>query len=124
MKPNFLETRRRVDIFRLHAHTQKNEGADASLSKIFPASRLYFDTTNQTKTVDGGRASSKIGVFQTLREEPTPFRCPGPHSPSKVEGVAGTYSMGRSLWLPYDQDALRFSFSCIQFSSFLSSSPI
>ena len=28
---------------------------------------------------------------------PTPFRCSDPHSPSKVEGVAGTIAMGRRL---------------------------
>jgi len=31
------------------------------------------------------------------QDEPTPFRCSGPHSPSKVEGVAGTIAMGRSF---------------------------
>jgi hypothetical protein len=28
-------------------------------------------------------------------EEPAPFRCSGPHCPSKVEGVAGTIANGR-----------------------------
>jgi len=64
------------------------------LAKMTPASRLYFDTTNQTKTVDGGRASF------LYKDEPTPFRCSGPHSPSKAEGVAGSYSMGRRIQHP------------------------
>ena len=50
-------------------------------------------TINQTKTVDGGRAS----FLKSPEEEPTPFRCSGPHSPSRVEGVAGTIAIGRRL---------------------------
>lgn len=36
-------------------------------------------------------------ISQIFQEEPTPFRCPGPHSPSRVEGVAGTIAIGRRL---------------------------
>jgi len=39
--------------------------------------------------------AERISSFN--KEEPTPFRCPGPHSPSRVEGVAGTIAIGRRL---------------------------
>src|SRR5580692_3506197 len=48
----------------------------------------------------------------TCKDEPTPFRCPGPHSPSKVEGVAGTIAMGRSLQHPDQMNPQLITMSC------------
>ncbi len=73
-------------------YTQKIENAEASLTKIFPAVASVKRYNKPDITVDGGRAS-----FLTSKDEPTPFRCSGPHSPSKGEGVAGTIAMGRRL---------------------------
>ena len=76
----------------LQSHMQKIENAEASHAKIFPAVASVKRYYKPDITVDGGRASSLIP-----QDEPTPFRCSGPHSPSKVEGVAGTIAMGRRL---------------------------
>src|SRR6202000_465235 len=78
-------------------YTQKIENAEASLpqktgAKVFPAVASVKRYNKPDITVDGGRAS-----FPDAKDEPTPFRCSGPHSPSKVEGVAGTIAMGRRL---------------------------
>jgi len=79
-------------VLRFLPYTQKSENAEASLTKIFPAVASVKRYNKPDITVDGGRAS-----FLISKVEPTPFRCSGPHSPSKVEGVAGTIAMGRRL---------------------------
>ena len=73
-------------------YSQKIENAEASLTKIFPA--VASVKRYNKPDVNSRRWSS---VFPGSKDEPTPFRCPGPHSPSKVEGVAGTIAMGRRL---------------------------
>jgi hypothetical protein len=79
-------------VLRFLPYTQKIENAEASLTKIFPAVASVKRYNKPDITVDGGRAS-----FPISKDEPTPFRCSGPHSPSKGEGVAGTIAMGRRL---------------------------
>jgi hypothetical protein len=99
-KPNLGETQEGegfVSLLYTLPYTQKIENAEASLfpkdgTKIFPAVASVKRYYKPDITVDGGRAS-----FLTSKVEPAPFRCSGPHSPSKVEGVAGTIAMGRRL---------------------------
>ena len=45
--------------------------------EIFPAVASVKRYNKPDITVDGGRAS-----FPISKDEPTPFRCSGPHSPS------------------------------------------
>src|SRR5271154_4041809 len=71
-------------------YMQKSENAEASLTKIFPVASV---NRYNKPDVNSRRWPS---VFPLLsKDEPTPFRCPGPHSPSRVEGVADTIAIGR-----------------------------
>src|ERR1700729_3934107 len=71
-------------------YTRKNENAEASLTKIFPAASV-----NRYNKPDVNSRRWPSAFPQLSKDEPTPFRCPGPHSPSRVEGVAGTIAIGR-----------------------------
>jgi hypothetical protein len=94
----------------VHApYTQKSENAEASLTKIFPAASV---NRYNKPDVNSRRWPS---VFPLLpKDEPTPFRCPGPHSPSRVEGVAGTIAIGRrpTTFRSMDQTKHRSGMSC------------
>ena len=72
---------------------KKNEDAEAPLAEVLPCC-CVCEAVQQAR-----RKQSTVieRLSLTSQEEPTPFRCSGPHSPSKVEGVAGTIAMGRSL---------------------------
>src|SRR5580693_3550291 len=72
---------------------KKNENAEASLNEGLPCC-CVCEAVQQAR-----RKQSTVIERLSLnsQEEPTPFRCSGPHSPSKVEGVAGTIAKGRRL---------------------------
>jgi len=74
-------------------------------AKMTPASRLYFDTTNQTKTVDGGRASF-------LDKSPARTSRLRFAVPARIAHPRRRVSQARIRWAAdcsILQDALRFS---------------